>query len=97
MDPYSEQKAYRNGYAEGFEAGKKAGLPCKIGDKVFGLKQYGDQILVRRGKVTQMDYSETMNLRIHVERVCWGAWGRDIFATPEEAFAEQSRRGRRVG
>lgn len=98
MDAYTEtEQAYRNGYAEGFEAGKKAGLPCKIGDKVFGLKQYGDQILVRRGKVRAMEYDHNMNLVIHVERICTGTWGKDIFPTPDEAFAEQSRRGRRVG
>ena len=98
MDPYTAtEQAYRNGYAEGFEAGKAAALPCKIGDKVFGLKQYCDQILVRRGKVRAMEYDQNMNLVIHVERICTGTWGKDIFSTPDEAFAELKSRGRLVG
>ena len=98
MDSHTAtETAYRNGYAEGFADARKALLPCKIGDKVFGLKQYCDQILVRRGKVRAMEYDQNMNLVIHVERICTGTWGKDIFPTPDEAFAELKSRGRLVG
>ena len=91
------ETAYRNGYAAGFEAGKAAALPCKIGDKVFGLRRYNDQRLLKTGKVSQMYYDDDMNLVICVRQVCRGIWGRDIFGNEADARAALAGFERRVG
>lgn len=98
MDPYTAtEQAYRNGYAEGFEAGKKAGLPCKIGDRIYGLRRYGDQLLLKTGKVCDMYYDDEMRLVIHARHVCRGFWGRDVFGNEADALAELKSRGRLFG
>lgn len=93
------EAAFRNGYAEGFAAGKKASaLPCKIGDTVFVLKSFSDQRLLKSGKVSQMYYDdERMNLVICVRHIMRGLWGRDVFATKEEALEALNSRERRIG
>lgn len=91
------EAAYRNGYAEGFAAGKAAALPCRIGDVVFGLRRYGDQRLLKRGKVKGMAYNEKMELEIHVNQIGKGLWGRDIFSNEIDARAALAGMERRVG
>lgn len=88
--------AYRNGYAAGFEDGKKAGPPCKIGDKVFGLRRYGDQRLLKYGTVKSMSYNEKMELVIHAHQIGKGVWGRDIFGSEVDARAAQAGFERRI-
>ena len=91
------ETAYRNGYAAGFEAGKAAALPCKIGDKVFGLRRYCDQRLLKHGTVRGMSYNERMELEIHVHQIGKGVWGRDIFGNEADARAALAGFERRVG
>ena len=91
------ETAYRNGYADGFSAGKLAALPCRIGDKVFGLRRYGDQRLLKYGRVSQMYYDDEMNLVVCAHHVCRGIWGKDVFATEAEALEALAKRERRVG
>lgn len=62
-------------------------LPCKIGDEVWGLKLYRDARIPKKGVVHQMYFGEDMTLCICVKKVCRGQWGRNIFATREEAEA----------
>lgn len=62
-------------------------LPCKIGDEVWGLKLYRDARMPKKGVVHQMYFGEDMTLCIFVKKVCRGQWGRNIFATREEAEA----------
>ena len=88
MDKHdATETAYHNGYADGFAAAKKSLLPCKIGDKVFGLRRYGDQRLLKYGKVKGISYNEKMELEIHVHQIGKGIWGRDIFGTEADALA----------
>ena len=98
MDSHTAtETAYRNGYAEGFADARKALLPCKIGDKVFGLRRYNDQRLLKCGKVSQMYYDDDMNLVICIRQVCRGIWGRDIFGNEADARAALAGFERRVG
>ena len=98
MDKHdATETAYRNGYADGFADAKKALLPCKIGDKVFGLRRYCDQRLLKYGTVKAMSYNERMELEIHVHQIGEGVWGKDIFATKEDALAVLHGFERRVG
>ena len=63
-------------------------LPCKIGDVVWGIKKYNHNgRRVKQGIVQQMYFGDEMQLCISVKNVCRGIWGKNIFATKEEAEA----------
>ena len=58
--------------------------PCKIGDEVFGIKRSWRPSVLKR-KVTQIFYSDDMELCAVVENVCRGKFGETVFLTREEA------------
>lgn len=60
-------------------------IPCKIGDEVWGIKKFNHGVKVCKGTVYQMYIIEDMKLSIVVKGVGCGEWGRNIFATKEEA------------
>ena len=68
------------------EQGKLIELPCKIGDTVYGIRRYKGRI-VKSGTVSEMFYTQEGKLMIVVKYVCRGHWGKQIFATLEEAEA----------
>lgn len=68
-------------------------LPCKIGDKVWIARRYKCHKRPRWGIVSEMFFTEDMELCIVVKGVARGKWGVDVFATCEEAQAEIERRG----
>jgi hypothetical protein len=67
-------------------------LPCKIGDKVWVSRRYKCHKRPRWGIVSEMFFTEDMELCIVVKGVARGKWGVDVFATYEEAQAEIERR-----
>lgn len=69
-------------------------LPCKIGDKVWIARQYKCHKRPRCGIVSEMFFTDNMELCIVVKGVARGKWGVDVFATYEEAQAEIERRGK---
>lgn len=74
--------------SEAFElaiAALKQQPPCKIGDEVFGIKRNGWRPMVLQRKVTQLFYSDDMELCAVVENVCRGKFGEVVFLTREEA------------
>lgn len=71
-------------------------LPCKIGDKVWAIRQIGGVWHKRQTKVSQMYYSGVeMNLVIVVPNFTQGLWGDKIFATEHDAdIAINEKEGR---
>lgn len=67
-------------------------LPCKIGDKVWAARRYKCHKRPRWGIVSEMFFTDDMELCIVVKGVARGKWGVDVFATYEEAQAEIERR-----
>lgn len=64
-------------------------LPCKIGDMVWGIKKFNHETeRVKQGIVHMMFFGEDMRLCICVKGVCRGEWGKNVFATKEEALAK---------
>lgn len=61
-------------------------LPCKIGDTVWCIRNYNGKPRPKEGKVSEMYYIEDMSLTIVVKGVARGKWGKDVFATEEEAI-----------
>lgn len=68
-------------------------LPCKIGDTVWIARRYKCHKRPRWGIVSEMFFTDNMELCIVVKGVARGKWGVDVFATYEEALAEIERRG----
>ena len=61
-------------------------LPCKMGDEVWGIRRNGSHgKKAVKGKVFQMFFGDDMRLCICVKGVCRGEWGKNVFATQEEA------------
>ena len=86
------ETAYKNGY----EAGKQdtLGVPCKMGDVVWGIKRFSHAHKeVRQGVVNQMYFGDDMRLCICVKNVCRGEWGKNVFATEAEALAKMDLKG----
>lgn len=73
-------------YEDLAEHGKLIELPCKIGDTVYGIRRYQNRI-VKSGTVSEMFYNQYGELIIAIKNVCRGCWGKQIFATLEEAEA----------
>lgn len=67
-------------------------LPCKIGDKVWIARRYKCHKRPRWGIVSEMFFTDDMELCIVVKGVARGKWGVDVFATYEEAQTEIERR-----
>lgn len=68
-------------------------LPCRVGDPAYGItREFGRQN-VQRGTVDEIYFSDkSMIPAIRVRRVCTGFWGKDVFATEQEALDEVRRR-----
>ena len=77
----TEKLAY---YEDLEEQGRLIDLPCKIGDTVYGIRRYKGRI-VKSGTVSEMFYNQYGELIIAIKNVCRGCWGKQIFATLEEA------------
>jgi hypothetical protein len=81
-------------YVEDFYAEKKpkticsmtVKVPCKIGDCVWGVRNYRGMMKPSKGIVSGMFFTDDMELRIVVRNICQGEWGKEIFATRKEAF-----------
>ncbi len=68
-------------------------LPCKMGDLVWGIKNFNRGKKVLRNSVNQMYFGDDMRLCICVKGVCRGEWGKNIFATKEEAEKALAKMG----
>lgn len=62
-------------------------LPCRLGDKVYGIKNRGGNLSIASGFVNEMYFVDDMKLAITIRNICRGEWGKHIFPTYEEAKA----------
>lgn len=62
-------------------------IPCRIGDRVWAIRNYGGHKHPQDGIVHEMYFTEGMRLIIHVKHIARGEWGKEIFATREEAVS----------
>ena len=71
---------------------KAVALPCRIGDRVWAIRNYKGILHPQEGIVSDMYFSSNMELVICVKNIARGIWGKAVFATKEEAEAEIGRR-----
>lgn len=67
-------------------------IPCRIGDAVWVLKNYKGVRHAKKGYVSEMhiipdrlSMTDEMKLLITVRGIARGYWGKEVFATQEEA------------
>ena len=70
------------------EQGKLIELPCKIGDKVWIIRNYRGVKHAQQGTVYEMYFTKEMKLMITVKYIGRGEYGKTIFATKEAAEAK---------
>ena len=61
-------------------------LPCKIGDTMWGIRNFKGFPSVQRGEVSEMFFSSDMELVIVLKYICRGTLGKRVFRTSEEAY-----------
>jgi hypothetical protein len=66
-------------------------LPCKVGDKVWCIVNRGLGLVAREGIVSELYFTEGMEMGIVVRRLRRGRWMKEIFPTAEAAMAEIER------
>ncbi len=66
---------------------KTVKLPCQIGDEVWFVKSYKGNYVPKRGIVSEMRFTNDMDLIITVKSLGRGKWNERVFATRIEAFA----------
>lgn len=59
--------------------------PCKIGDRLYGIRRFHGVLKVQEGIVNEMYYTKDMQLQIVIKSVCRGNFGKEIFLTKEDA------------
>lgn len=62
-------------------------LPCRIGDKVWCIRGISNKLYVKDGIVGEVFFNSNMELVISVKHILKGKWGKDVFASKEEAEA----------
>ena len=67
-------------------------IPCKIGDTVYAIRRYNSERSVKQGKVSEMFFTDDMELCIVVAHIARGLWGKTIFGSEEEAKEMIERR-----
>lgn len=60
-------------------------LPCRMGEEAYGIRLYGRSPCIIRGKITEMKFSDDMELMIRVKGTCAGRWGEIVFENYEDA------------
>lgn len=68
-------------------------VPCKIGDVVYGIRNYQGTKHVQKGFVGEMFFTKDMKLMIVVKYVCRGYWNEKVFPTYEAAEAAMRKDG----
>ena len=80
------------GRKENIMEGLMISLPCKIGDRVYAIRNYKGVKHAQEGIVAEMFFTLEMKLHIVVKHVARGEWGKTVFATHEEAEAALAER-----
>lgn len=68
-------------------------VPCRIGDVVYGIREYKGVPNVQKGFVSEMFFTKDMKLMIVIKYVCRGYWLDRVFPTYEAAEAAIREKG----
>lgn len=60
-------------------------VPCRVGDLVWVLRSYHGVKHPQQGRVSELILTPNLRLMISVKHIARGEWGKEVFATCEEA------------
>ena len=60
-------------------------LPCKIGDTAWVIRNFCGELIPKCGVVSEMYFTNRMELVVAVKNIGRGVWGKKIFPTYEDA------------
>lgn len=66
-------------------------LPCNIGDEMWGIRNYKGMCQPKKGVVSEMFYTEDMELVIVLKHICRGVYGEKIFRSYEACLQALKR------
>lgn len=66
-------------------------IPCRVGDLVWVIRSYHGVKHPQQGRVSDLYITRDLRLVITVKHIARGEWGKEVFATCEEAQAEIDR------
>ncbi len=66
-------------------------IPCRVGDLVWVIRSYHGVKHPQQGRVSDLFITRDLRLVITVKHIARGEWGKEVFATCEEAQAEIDR------
>ena len=87
IDPYTVI-----GDIKAFHAVDAVELPCKIGDRVWAIRSYRGIKHPQEGIVSEMFFTDDMQIMIVVKNVARGIWGKTVFGSYKDADAAIERR-----
>jgi hypothetical protein len=59
--------------------------PVRVGQTVWGIRNYHSIKHPQEGKVSEMYFTEDMRLLIKIKHICIGEWGKTVFLSREDA------------
>jgi len=77
--------------ANGITFAKDINVPCKIGDAAWVIRSYKGKKHLQKGIISEMFFTDHMELMIVVKHIGRGIWGKKVFATHAEAAAQCSK------
>lgn len=60
-------------------------VPCRVGDTVWVLRNYNGTLHPQIGQVSDLAITRDLRLVITIKHIARGEWGKEVFATYEEA------------
>ncbi|MBR3972889.1 MAG: hypothetical protein IKJ99_02915 [Oscillospiraceae bacterium] len=60
-------------------------VPCREGDQVWVIRNYQGVKHPQQGTVSELTITKDLRLMITVKHIARGEWGKEVFATYEEA------------
>lgn len=68
-------------------------VTCKIGDAVYGIRNYKGKTSIQKGFISELFFTKDMKLMVVVKHVCRGHWLEKVFPTREAAEAAMRKEG----
>ena len=72
-------------------------IPCKMGDTAYGIRNIRGHLLPMEGIVSEIYFTNDMQLVVALKNVSRGVWGERIFPTCQDAEARIREEMRRRG
>lgn len=70
--------------ANGITLAEDINVPCKIGDAAWVIRSYKGKKHLQKGIISEMFFTDHMELMIVVKHIGRGIWGKSVFGTLQD-------------